>query len=156
MVLYAASILLLLISGAAKVARPRATAQALVDLLPVGRWVLRAQVWRRVARAVGIVEIVVAASGQPGLVAVVYALFGVVVALQLRAGSTGSCGCVGGDSPATPLHLVLNIAFAGSALVAPGLTRDPLELGLAVVLAGLCLGVMTALADLSTAIRARA
>lgn len=112
---------LLVVAGAVKVARPRATGQALVDAGLPGSDAL--------GRAVGAVEIAV---GGASLVlpvgalalAAAYAAFAVFLGYVLRTRpDAGSCGCAGAKAvPPSLLHLVLNLfaTAAGATYVVVG------------------------------------
>jgi hypothetical protein len=166
-VVYAAAVLLLIVTGLSKLVRPDPTAAALAEL--TGWWpraLRRTAVMRLGARAVGVVELGVAAlaigvGGSVSAVAVLalYLCFSVVVVLQLRAGSAASCGCAGSDSPATGVHLLLTLgAAAGAASVGAAddlATGDALQLGLGALLAWLALMAMTTFADLTALVRTR-
>ncbi len=106
---------LLVVAGAVKVARPRATGQALVDAGLPGSDAL--------GRAVGAVEIAV---GGASLVlpvgalalAAAYAAFAAFLWYVLRTRpDAGSCGCAGAKAvPPSRLHLALNVLAAGAGL----------------------------------------
>jgi hypothetical protein len=102
---------LLVVAGAVKVARPRATGQALLDAGLPGSDAL--------GRVVGVVEILVGSAalllpaGALAL-AVVYLLFAVFLGSVLRTRpDAGSCGCAGARAvPPSWLHLALNASAA--------------------------------------------
>lgn len=116
------------IAGAAKVARPRATAQALRDArIPGLRGASDAH-----ATALGAMEVALAAAALVWgnnftTAAVATAQIGFAAfALRLLAvrGGAGSCGCFGSNSsPVHPVHVALNGALALVALTA--LTSPP-------------------------------
>ena len=116
---------LLVLAGAVKVVRPRATAQALLDAGLPGS--------RAVARGIGAVEIAtgawaLAAPAAGGALAlgVVYLSFAGFLGYVLRVHpEAGSCGCAG-PTPVPPsrLHLVLNV-LAGLAGLAYATTPAP-------------------------------
>jgi hypothetical protein len=116
---------LLVLAGGVKLVRPRATAQALLDVGLPGS--------RAVARGIGTVEIAAGAwallaPGAGGALAlgVVYLGFAVFLGYMLRAHpEAGSCGCAG-PTPVPPsgLHLALNV-LAGLAALAYATTVAP-------------------------------
>jgi hypothetical protein len=113
---------LLVLAGAAKVARPDDTARALVVLAsrpygPRWRWLVRAGALAEAA--VGIAALAAPRPITAALVAASYAAFsGVVVLARRRGGPLATCGCFGRpDTPPTLVHLGLNVVFAISALV---------------------------------------
>ncbi len=117
---------LLVLAGVAKALRPQDTARALFDLLParVSRFATlrstRALV-RTTATAEAALGVWALAMPRPlcaALVACSYALFGlVVIYVRQRGGALSTCGCFGRpDTPATWLHLVLDLLFAGAAV----------------------------------------
>ena len=114
---YAAAAILLAVGGALKLRRPVPTANAL------GAVGLPESV--PIVRAFGTIEVVVAVgaltTGQPVfavLVGVSYLVFAGFVLLALtRGGAISSCGCFGEpDTPATPVHVALDLAAAAVAL----------------------------------------
>jgi len=108
---------LLLVSGALKLVRPRATAQALLDAgLPRSR---------AVARGLGAGECAAAAfaawapaRGGALALAIVYLAFASFVGYVLRTHPTaGSCGCAGSKAvPPSLLHLGLDVVAAAAGL----------------------------------------
>jgi hypothetical protein len=101
---------LLLVSGALKIVRPRATAQALLDVGLPGSGV--------VARGLGAAEVTAAswailapAAGGALALAIVYLGFATFLAYVLRAHpDAGSCGCAGTRAvPPSVLHLTLDV-----------------------------------------------
>ena len=117
---------LLVVAGVAKTLQPADTARAMATLLarpghsaPPGPWVqavVRAGALMEVA--IGLVALAVPRTATAVLVALSYGVFtGVVAVARWRGGSLSSCGCFGRpDVPATVLHLLLNLAFAATAL----------------------------------------
>jgi hypothetical protein len=117
---------LLVLAGVAKALRPDDTARALVLLLP--RWSSRVPslgVTRQVVRIGALVEAALGTCAlifprpvPAALVAVSYALFvGVVVSARKRGGPLSTCGCFGRpDTPATSLHVLLNVVFVATAV----------------------------------------
>ncbi len=118
---------LLIVAGAMKAARPDDTARALAPLVPsclgafsdVGRL-------RRVVRGaalfevgLGLVAFVLPRTASAALVATSYVAFvGVVAYARSRGGALASCGCFGTpDTPATLLHVVVDLVFAAVAVV---------------------------------------
>lgn len=106
---------LLVVAGAAKFARPRATAQAMVDAGLPGSDLL--------ARGVGLAEItagtwalVAPAAGGAVALTVVYLAFAGFLGYVLRTHpDAGSCGCAGAKAvPPSLLHLGLDLAAAAS------------------------------------------
>jgi len=134
--------LVLVVSGAQKVARPLPAAQAMADAgLPVPA---RAQ--RAVGALLGVGEaatgLAVFAAPHPATAAwlgIAYlALAGFVVALRRR-DATAGCGCFGAaTTPPTTTHVVLNVAAAAIALGAAAVgvpdVVDVLDEGLGVAL----------------------
>jgi methylamine utilization protein MauE len=108
---------LLMVSGAVKVHRPSATAQALLDAGMPGS--------RTAARGLGVLEIgiglwasVAPAAGGAGALALIYLAFAGFLAFVLRTRPrAGSCGCAGATAvPPSSLHLWLDVVAAGCAL----------------------------------------
>lgn len=117
---YLAACLLLVAAGAAKAARPGDTARAVADTVPLPLAVL-APLVRAGAAVEGIVGTAGLAYPSPwtaGLVALSYAAFAAFVTVVLvRGGPLASCGCFGTpDTPATRLHVVVDLLLAASAL----------------------------------------
>jgi hypothetical protein len=123
---YAAAVILLGVGGGLKLRRPLPTAVALANAgLPRSL---------ALVRVLGVGELVTATGaltlGQPWfalLVGLAYLAFGGFVVLALARGATlGSCGCFGEpDAPATPVHVVLDLAAAAVAFaVAAGGRSD--------------------------------
>jgi hypothetical protein len=168
--------MLLVVAGGAKLARPTPAANALAAVLgparPPGpgstgarrRGLLKAASLRRAVRALAVIEIaagaVAIARPSPagaGIVAGIYVCFaGFVVVARGRGGPLTSCGCLGvADTPATRLHMLLNLAYAGSAIAVavgarsawlPDLLRQQPALGIPLVMAAALLAMLTALA----------
>ena len=116
--LYLAACGLLVVAGAAKVARPADTARALRATLP--RFPRAAGAVRTAAAAeagLGVVALVFPVAPLAALVAASYLGFAVVVAVvRRRGGALASCGCFGTpDTPATGLHVLIDLALAASA-----------------------------------------
>jgi Methylamine utilisation protein MauE len=118
---------LLVVAGAAKALHPDDTARAVGTLLPgrTPRPLQSLRFLRRSIRVLALIEVAVglAALTRAGpvtgiLVASSYALFACVVAYaRVRGGPLATCGCFGRpDTPATWLHVVLNLVLAGSAV----------------------------------------
>lgn len=116
---------LLIVAGVAKLARPRAAAQAMLDAGLPGSDLL--------ARGVGLAEVsagtwalVAPAAGGAVALAVVYLAFAGFLGYMLRAHpDAGSCGCAGAKAvPPSLLHLGLDLVAAGSA-VAYALAQGP-------------------------------
>ncbi len=146
---YLAACVLLVSAGAAKVLRPDDTTRALADTvtLPV-----TLPVMRHVVRGGALAEVILGAIAllRPGpttaaLVAASYLAFALyVAAVSVRGGPLASCGCFGTpDTPAMPIHVVVDLFLAGSAaLVAatvragtfPGLLADQPWHGMPLVL----------------------
>jgi hypothetical protein len=124
--LYLVATWLLIVAGIAKASRPDDTARALSDLVPVrARGLITQRRLRAAIRGGAILEVALglAAMAFPrpvtaGLVAMSYALFGgVVLYARARGGALSSCGCFGRtDTPATTLHVVIDLVLAGACL----------------------------------------
>lgn len=122
---YLVACALLVAAGAAKTARPDNTARALAPLLPA--WMqssgfarVRASI-RGAAAAEAVLGLVAALLPRPttaALVAVSYAGFALFVAhIRARGGALASCGCFGKpDTPATALHVLVNVVLAAAAV----------------------------------------
>jgi hypothetical protein len=118
--LYLVACALLVVAGTAKAFRPGETAHALAPLVPVDEALVRRTV--RVA-AVGEAALGVVAIGYPHTllaagVGLSYAVFAVFVAYaRARGGAIASCGCFGTpDTPATGIHIVVNLVLCLSAI----------------------------------------
>lgn len=118
---------LLVLAGAAKAVRPDDTARAIVFLLPhrLTR-ILSFNVTRRVVRTGALLEATLGASAlvlsralTAWPVTASYLLFtGIVIYARRRGGPVSTCGCFGRpDTPATALHIVLNVVFVITGLV---------------------------------------
>ena len=112
---------LLCVAGVAKALRPDDTALAMAVLAP-GRPPLR--LVRAVVRcgalaeaALGAVAILLPRPATAALVALSYlAFFAVAAYARWRGGPLATCGCFGrADTPATALHLVVNLVLAAAA-----------------------------------------
>lgn len=131
---YLVACALLLIAGLMKLIRPDSTARALAPMVPNRlRRPLQFRFLRSLIRIGALAEAIIGAVGifVPGpvlaaLVAVSYGVFaGVVVYVRSQGGALASCGCFGTpDTPATQLHVVINVGLALSAVAvaidAPG------------------------------------
>jgi hypothetical protein len=122
-----AAALLLLVAGAAKVADPTTTAGALAALgwpSSVGSVRLGAGV----EALLGAAALVVGGPVLAALVGVSYLAFSGFLVAALRAGTPlSSCGCFGrADTPAHPVHVVVDAALAAGALAAAVAGADPL------------------------------
>ena len=109
---------LLVVAGAAKVARPADTARALSAAL--GSRAPATGVVRGAAGAEAALGLAALIWPEPPLAALVgasYLAFAAVVAVvRHRGGALASCGCFGTpDTPATGLHVVIDLALAASA-----------------------------------------
>jgi hypothetical protein len=126
--LYLVGCVLLAWAGLLKAWRPDDTARAMVPLVPARlRPHIRARRMRTVVRSVALVEAglgtTAAALPRPalaGAVAASYLLFaGLVAFARSHGGALASCGCFGTpDSPATLLHVVVDLALGLAATVA--------------------------------------
>jgi hypothetical protein len=119
--LYLVATWLLIVAGIAKASRPNDTARALSDLVPVrarGLITLRRLRTAILEVALGLVAMAFPRPVTAGLVAMSYALFGgVVLYARVRGGALSSCGCFGRtDTPATTLHVVIDLFLAGACL----------------------------------------
>jgi hypothetical protein len=118
--LYLAACGLLVVAGAAKAVRPMDTARALSSIVPVSLAKMRVLV-RLGAMAesmLGVVALLMPGPVTGALVGLSYLAFaGVVGFARRKGGSIASCGCFGTpDTPATLVHLVINVALAASAI----------------------------------------
>jgi hypothetical protein len=130
---------LLVLAGVAKAVRPDDTTRALVLLLPtrlqrvaplnVGRQSVR--MGALIEAAIGVVAVLFPRPWTAVMVATSYALFVCLVAYARRhGGSLSTCGCFGRpDTPATGLHLVLNIVLLVAAVSLALHSPHPTELG---------------------------
>jgi hypothetical protein len=123
---YLIGCVLLVTAGVMKAVRPDDTARALASFLPgrlarlpFGRlqWALR--IVAGLEAGLGLVGLVFPGPVVAGLVAASYLAFAVVVAYaRSKGGALASCGCFGTpDTPATLLHVVLDLVLAVSGLV---------------------------------------
>ncbi|HEY5109785.1 MAG TPA: MauE/DoxX family redox-associated membrane protein [Acidimicrobiales bacterium] len=116
---YVAACLLLTVAGVVKAVRPMDTARAVAAVVPLPLAATRGLV-RAGAVAEAVVGTVALARPTPvtaGLVALSYLGFAAFVAVVLaRGGPLATCGCFGKpDTPATRLHVVVNLVLAASA-----------------------------------------
>jgi hypothetical protein len=124
--LYLVAAALLVASGVAKAVRPEDTARALRDLMPTGarthmtprRLSITIRTGAIAEAAFGLLAILFPRPVTAGLVATSYGLFcGFVLYARWRGGALSSCGCFGrADTPATRLHAVVDLVFAGACL----------------------------------------
>jgi hypothetical protein len=118
---YLVACVLLVAAGVAKVVRPGDTARAAATLVPwpLGRLRILIRIGALVEMVIGTVALVIPRPASAALVAASYALFAAVVGLtRARGGPIASCGCFGTpDTPATGLHLVVNLGLAVAAIV---------------------------------------
>jgi Methylamine utilisation protein MauE len=143
---------LLVVAGVTKAIRPDDTARALAAVFPVPMQTARTAVRvGSIAEALlGAAALVVPRTASAFLVALSYAVFAVVVAVtRSKGGAIASCGCFGTpDTPATALHIVVNVGLAVSAaavaVAAPAgtivsiLSREPLHGVPLVAVSALC------------------
>jgi hypothetical protein len=121
---FAIAAVLLAIGGALKAVRPRDTAQALTAVGLRFPAFLPARAAVRVGGAVeAVIGVGALVTGGPVfavLVAASYAAFAGFVVVALRSGAPiSSCGCFGKvDTPPSIVHVVIDLAFAGVAVVA--------------------------------------
>jgi hypothetical protein len=117
---YLAACALLVVAGVGKAAHPGDTARAAAEVLGG-----RAGTVRRAVRGGAVAEVLLGVAGLAvvtpavaGAVAASYAGFaGFVLLARRRGGPLASCGCFGRpDTPPTGLHVVVDLALAGSAL----------------------------------------
>jgi hypothetical protein len=123
---YLVACALLMIAGVMKFLRPDDTARALAPVIPDRlRRPLQFRSLRILIRVgalaegiIGGVAMVLPRSAPAALVAASYVFFvGVVVYVRIRGGALASCGCFGSlDTPATRLHVVVNLGLAISAV----------------------------------------
>ena len=126
---YLAACLLLVAAGGAKALRPDDTARALGALVAVG--MARMRPWVRVGACaealLGLGALLVPSAVLAVAVAASFAGFGAFVAYaRRRGGALASCGCFASpDTPATRLHVLVDLGLAGSAaVVAAGLAAS--------------------------------
>jgi hypothetical protein len=112
---------LLVVAGVAKLARPTNTGRAVAQVLglPERPTVGAVRLGAGAEAALGLVGIVVPAVVPAALVAFSYLGFaGFVLAARARGRPIASCGCFGTpDTPATGLHVVLDVGLASAAVV---------------------------------------
>jgi hypothetical protein len=120
--LYLVAAGLLVGAGVAKAIRPADTARALSAMpglgrVPIGVWREATRVGAAAEAALGLVALAVTGPVTGGLVSASYVAFAVVTAMvRVRGGALSSCGCFGRpDTPASWLHVVLNLLFAAAA-----------------------------------------
>jgi hypothetical protein len=110
---------LLAAAGVAKAFRPTDTARALTSIVPLPLARMRVAIrCGAVAEAIlGVVALLVPRTVTAGLVGLSYVAFaGVVAYARSTGGAIASCGCFGKpDTPATMVHLVINVGLAASA-----------------------------------------
>ena len=116
---YLAACVLLAAAGTAKAARPSDTARAMAATVALPLVAVRTLVRAGAVAeaALGVAGLVRPGPVTAGLVALSYAVFaGYVAVVRARGGPLASCGCFATpDTPATRLHVVVDLAFAGSA-----------------------------------------
>jgi hypothetical protein len=119
--LYLVACLILVAAGTAKAVRPGDTARALASLVPLDAGRLRhvVRVGSLGEAALGLVALAFPRTAPAAAVAASYLLFAVFVAIaRRRGGAVASCGCFGTpDTPATGLHVVVDLVLAASAAV---------------------------------------
>ncbi len=117
---YLVGSLLLVIAGVAKAIEPADTARALVPLLrlPIGVLQPLIRVGAAGEAVLGTLALLWPGEVTAGLVGLSYLVFcGVVVYARKVGGPLATCGCFGTpDTPATGLHLVVNLALLVSAV----------------------------------------
>jgi methylamine utilization protein MauE len=114
---FAIATCLLAVAGFAKMADPLATAGALGALrLPHHRWMVR--VGGGTEGILAVAALVTGNAALAGFVALSYLAFAVFVVAALRAGvPISTCGCFGKiDTPPHPLHVMINLLAAGTAV----------------------------------------
>lgn len=118
---YLAACLLLAVAGVAKAVSPTDTARAAAEVVPLPLTAIRplVRVGAVAEAGIGIVALMHPSSVTTGLVALSYlGMAGFVAVVLTRGGPLATCGCFGKpDTPATRLHVVVNLALAGSAVV---------------------------------------
>jgi hypothetical protein len=117
---------LLALSAIAKLRDGAPAAAALADVgLPHARALVRAGAAAELAAAA---LVVVRPTAGAGAAAVLFGAFATLVALQLRAGSRRSCGCLGSAStPASRAHVAVDLAFAALCCIAVVAPPTPLD-----------------------------
>jgi hypothetical protein len=123
---YLIGCVLLVAAGAAKAARPDDTARALLLIVPIRlRPLVHFRALRTLIRilatgevAVGILGVLFPRPLTGALVGVSYIAFaGVIAYARAHGGALASCGCFGTpDTPATYLHVAIDLAIGGSAV----------------------------------------
>jgi hypothetical protein len=111
--------LLLVLAGAMKAVDPAMTAGALRALgLPSSRILVRAGAGAELL--LGLLAVTAGWAAVWWLVAASYLAFAAFVVAALRAGTmVGTCGCFGReDTPPNPIHVVLDVALAATAVAA--------------------------------------
>ena len=150
--LYLVACALLVAAGIAKAIRPTDTARALAAMVPIPQMRIRllVRVGSAAEAALGVVAILIPRAGSAWLVALSYAVFAAVVAYaRSRGGAIASCGCFGTpDTPATILHVIVNVGLAlvAAVVAAAGpsgsilsiLSRQPLHGLPLIVVSALC------------------
>jgi hypothetical protein len=126
---YLVACFLLVAAGVAKAARPSDTARALHDLVPAVPPAVAPVAVRVLACAeavLGAAALVAPVRAVAAAVGASYFVFSVVVAYaRRRGGPLASCGCFGTpDTPATRLHLVVDLVLAASGAVAAATLRQ--------------------------------
>ncbi len=108
---------ILALAGVAKLARPAAAAEFLGSFgLPRSTTLVRVGALVELAAAA---VVLVRPGPAAAAIAVLFSVFALATAWQLRRGSDVPCGCFGSsESPSTRAHLVLNLAGAAVALAA--------------------------------------
>lgn len=110
---------LLVVAGVGKALRPADTARALAGWVHVPQSGIRLviRVGSLVEASLGVTAILVPRAWSAWLVALSYAAFAIVVATaRAKGGAIASCGCFGTpDTPATLLHVVVNVGLAVAA-----------------------------------------
>lgn len=119
---YLAAAALLVVAGAAKARRPADTARALGALrhgVPLGPLAIAVPVAAAAEALLGAVALAVPHRPEATAVAASYAAFAAfVVVARRRGGVLATCGCFGTpDTPATRLHVVLDLLLAAAASV---------------------------------------
>jgi hypothetical protein len=118
--LYLAGCALLVVAGAAKAVRPGDTARALATSVPLSVRALGGLVrgGAAVEAVLGAVALMFPRPLSASAVALSFAVFAVFVAwARVRGGAIASCGCFGTpDTPATALHVVVNVVLCLSAV----------------------------------------
>jgi len=113
---YAAAALLLLVAGVPKLVDPEPTGRAAAQAgLPSSAAAVR--LLGLAETLVGVAALLLGGPVPAVAVAVAYLGFAAVVARGLVRGDMESCGCFNGeDAPPSPLHVLLDLGLAGSAV----------------------------------------